>query len=572
MTVKLGDYLCRRLYEAGVHDIFGVPGDFSLGLLNYVVASQIRYVGTCNELNAAYAADGYARLRGIGACTTTYAVGELSGLNGVAGSWAENVSVVCLVGCPARRFYSEMPLLHHTLGDYNIPLKMYSMITCAQVVVQNPVTAAADINHVICECIKQKKPVYLGIPADMVAMDIEIPESLMLWTPPPLPMSDPEILAEAMDEIVAKIENSKHPLLVPGLEILRRSLESRFQDLLVKSNIPYVTMLLSKSVIDENNDHFIGLYSGNRSRPEVKQYVDESDCILIFGEKLTDFNTGGFTAVFNPKTRIYVGYDHIVVSSHSYHHVYIHDVMDELIKRIKQFAPDTFKFPRAKTGCIHRRGSLGPQPGSAEDLSMHKFFHKMAHYLPEKSVVIAETGASLFSAAETMMPAKTTFIGQTFYGSIGYTVGSCLGASIAAQKTDRRVFLFIGDGSFQVTAQDLSTMIRYGCTPVIFLINNDGYTIERVITDNIYNDIQPWSYSELPHVFGGTPGTKVRTVVELEKALAAVEEKKDSLHFIEIVLDKWDCNDLLKNAGRIMAKNNNLLTTPVITPTNSIHH
>eukprot|EP01055_Gregarina_sp_Pseudo9_P005682 Gregarina_sp_Pseudo_9__5681@NODE_807_length_2191_cov_101_134294_g758_i0_p1_GENE_NODE_807_length_2191_cov_101_134294_g758_i0NODE_807_length_2191_cov_101_134294_g758_i0_p1_ORF_typecomplete_len568_score175_29TPP_enzyme_N/PF02776_18/5_1e41TPP_enzyme_C/PF02775_21/2_1e03TPP_enzyme_C/PF02775_21/5_6e03TPP_enzyme_C/PF02775_21/2_6e29TPP_enzyme_M/PF00205_22/2_1e17Transketolase_N/PF00456_21/0_013OCC1/PF15506_6/0_52_NODE_807_length_2191_cov_101_134294_g758_i01341837 len=566
MMVKLGDFLCQRLHEVGVHDLFGVPGDFSLGLLNSVVASSIRYVGTCNELNAAYAADGYARIRGIGACATTYAVGELSAINGVAGSFAESVPVVCLVGCPARKFYTDMPLLHHTLGDYHIPLKMYSFITCAQTVLRDPATAALEIDRVLAECLRQKKPVYIGVPSDMVNMDVEVPDAMAVWRAPALPVSDPDILSEAVDEIIGKIASARQPLLIPGVELIRRNLTGQFGDLLAKSRIPYVTMLLSKSMINEDNDLFIGLYSGNRSRTEVKRYVDESDCILLFGEKLTDFNTGGFTAVFNPRTRIYVGFDHVHVSSHTYNGVYIHDLLAALTERVKTF--EDIAYPRAKHGCIHRRTSQDSDAGDDDDLTMHKFFRRMALYLPQDSIVMAETGASLFSAAETMMPLNTIFIGQTFYGSIGYTVGGCLGASIAAQGSNRRVFLFVGDGSFQVTAQDLSTMIRYKCNPVIFLVNNDGYTIERVITDNIYNDIQPWKYSDLPKVFGGEQGTICQTHGELEKALMVTECEKDRLQFIEIILDRWDCNDLLKNAGRVMAKNNNLLLSPVVSPSN----
>eukprot|EP01054_Gregarina_sp_Poly1_P002614 Gregarina_sp_Poly_1__2613@NODE_170_length_12067_cov_151_813333_g151_i0_p3_GENE_NODE_170_length_12067_cov_151_813333_g151_i0NODE_170_length_12067_cov_151_813333_g151_i0_p3_ORF_typecomplete_len564_score62_37TPP_enzyme_N/PF02776_18/2_2e43TPP_enzyme_C/PF02775_21/6_2e29TPP_enzyme_M/PF00205_22/5_2e18Transketolase_N/PF00456_21/3_8e03Transketolase_N/PF00456_21/0_5_NODE_170_length_12067_cov_151_813333_g151_i042155906 len=563
--MKLGEFLCECLHDAGVKDLFGVPGDFSLGLLNSIVESKIRYIGTCNELNAAYAADGYARVRGLGVCVTTYSVGELSALNGVAGSWAESVPVVCIVGCPARRFYADMPLLHHTLGDYEIPFKMFKMITCAQTMLRDPATAASEINHVIAQCLLKMKPVYIGIPADMVGMEIPVPSAP--WTAPKLPVSDPDILAEAVEEITERIAKSSQPVFIPGVELIRRRLVPSMVKLLNKSQIPYVTMLLSKSLIDENNDLFIGLYSGDRSRAEVKHYVDTSDCIVLLGEKLTDFNTGGFTAVFNPKTRIYVGYDFVQVSGHSYHGIYIHDLILALIDKIKTFEAGEIEYPRARTGCIHRRSSPAIREEENQELTMHKFFRTMANFLPNDCVVMAETGSSLFSAAETMMPPNTLFIGQTFYGSIGYTVGGCLGACIGAEGTGRRVFLFIGDGSFQVTAQDLSTMIRYNCNPVIFLINNDGYTIERVITDNIYNNIQPWKYSDLPKVFGGKPGLVCRTRKDLENALTVSQEAPGELHFIEIMLDKWDCNDLLKNAGKVMARNNNL--SPVVSANKS---
>ena len=153
------------------------------------------------------------------------------------------------------------------------------------------------------------------------------------------------------------------------------------------------------------------------------------------------------------------------------------------------------------------------------------------------------------------MPEGVTFIGQTFYGSIGYTVGATLGASMAAR--DRRAVLFVGDGAFQVTCQDLSTMIRNHLKPIIFLLNNDGYTIERVIVDRPYNDIQPWRYHKLLEVFGGGLGFDVHTEGELENALDKAATA-DGLVFIEIHTGRLDCPEALRSAGRSMAKTNQL--------------
>jgi len=155
------------------------------------------------------------------------------------------------------------------------------------------------------------------------------------------------------------------------------------------------------------------------------------------------------------------------------------------------------------------------------------------------------------------MPEGATFIGQTFFGSIGYTVGATLGAGVAAP--DRPILLFVGDGAFQVTCQDLSTIIRQHLKCVIFLLNNDGYTIERVICDRSYNDIQPWRYHKLVDVFGGGLGLDVRTEGELEEALAR-SATADGLVFIEVHTGRLDCPEALRSAGRSMAKTNQLDT------------
>ncbi|XP_055388668.1 uncharacterized protein LOC129617514 [Condylostylus longicornis] len=552
--VTISQFLLRRLKEAGCNDIFGVPGDFVLGFFNQILKSDVNYVGTCNELNAAYAADAYARLNGIGCVSTTYAVGELSGINGVAGSFAESVPVVKITGTPATKFYRDRPLLHHTIGDYDSPLKMYSHVTVAQTMLNNPETAVSEIDRVLTACLKRKAPVYIGLPSDMVLRMIDAP--IAPFVHPQESKSDPGALDEAVLETLRLLHQCRRPIFIPGIEISRRRLQADFEKLLNASGIPFTTMMLAKSIFNEDHKQFIGLYCGDRSRPYVQQRVEGADCVVIFGERLTDFNTGGFSANMDRRSTIEVTYDCVRIMFHAYNNVYIHDFVRELAARISFRVPKNLDMKPAIEGCVHRR-TVDFKADNEKNLTMARFFDRMSHFLQSGSVVIAETGASLFSAAEVLMPKGTTFIGQTFYGSIGYTVGATLGACIAAPH--RPVYLFIGDGSFQVTCQDLSTMIRYGCKPTVFLVNNDGYTIERVIVDRKYNDIQPWKYHKLCDVFGGGKSYDVHNEGQLEEALKETCQNNQMLNFIEIHLDRWDCNDALRRAGHAMAVNNRLL-------------
>src|SRR5450759_1405347 len=269
---------------------------------------------------------------------------------------------------------------------------------------------------------------------------------------------------------------------------------------------------------------------------------------------MTDLNTGGFTTHLDDSKTISANIRSVKIKHHYYENVYLHDFILGLTEKLEQRDPATLDIQCAAAGCVHRHTesyrSDAPKP-----LTIKRFFDRMSHFIENNSIVIAETGVSLFSAAEMLMPEGTTFIGQTFYGSIGYTVGATLGAGMAAQ--DRRVVQLVGEGSFQVTCQDLSTMIRNRLKPVIFLINNDGYTIERVITDRTYNDIQPWHYHKLVDVFGGGLGLDVRTEGALEDALGKAATS-DSLVFIEIHTGRLDCPESLRSAGRSMAKTNQL--------------
>ena len=549
--ITVAEYLLFRLKEIGVEHLFGVPGDFVLGFFNQVLKSDLKYVGTCNELNAAYAADGYARIRGIGAFSATYGVGELSAINGVAGAFAERVPVVVITGSPATINFRTRPLLHHTLGDYQIPLRIYEKITVASTQLDSAETAPAEIDRVLSACLSHQQPVYISLPADIVMMKCNRPNAFLFPTPAP---SDQAALGEALKEALGMLAQAQRPVVIGDVELIRFKLQKEFASFLDKTGYPYVTMMLGKTVLSEHHPQFIGLFEGDRSRDYVRNRVESADCILQLGALLTDFNTGGFTTNLDDSKTISANIRSVKIKHHYYENVNLQDFILGLTEKLLRRDPATLDIQCAAAGCVHRR-TKPFRPEVAKPLTIKRFFDRLSHFIESNSIVIAETGVSLFSAAEMLMPEGATFIGQTFYGSIGYTVGATLGAGMAAP--DRRAVLFVGDGAFQVTCQDLSTMIRNRLRPVIFLINNDGYTIERVISDHTYNDIQPWHYHKLVAVFGEGLSFDVRTEGELEDALSQAATTP-GLVFIEIHTGRLDCPESLRSAGRSMAKTNQL--------------
>jgi indolepyruvate decarboxylase len=244
----------------------------------------------------------------------------------------------------------------------------------------------------------------------------------------------------------------------------------------------------------------------------------------------------------------------VKIRHHHYADVYLKDFIRGLAGRLSRREPARLDIRRASEGCIHRRTAeyrLEPD----RPLTVRRLFDRASHFLCCDTVAIAETGVALFSAAETLMPEGTTFLGQMFYASIGYTVGATVGACLAAPG--RRVVLFVGDGAFQMTCQDLSTIIRNRLKPVIILLNNDGYTIERVICDRPYNDIQPWKYHRLVEVFGTGLAFDVRTEGELEEALRQAAAA-DSVVFIEVHTGRLDSSESLKRVGATMARTHQL--------------
>lgn len=549
--ITIAEYLLTRLKQIGVDHIFGVPGDFVLGFFNQILESDVEYIGTCNELNAAYAADGYARIRGIGAFASTFGVGELSAINGVAGAFAERVPVVVITGSPSTTAFRTRPLLHHTLGDYQLPLRLYEKVTAASTELVSPEAAPGEIDRVLSVCLCRRQPVYLSLPSDIVMKKCHRPGAF----PFPRPAeSDPGALEEALEEALAMLETAQRPLVIGDVELVRFGLQQDLAVLLEKTGFPFVTMMLGKTVLSEHHPQFLGLFEGDRSRPYIRDRVEAADCILHLGALMTDFNTGGFTTHLDDAKTISSNMRAVKIRHHYYENVHLHDFALGLAGRLTRRDPSPLELECAANSCVHR-STVSYQPEAERPLTVKRFFDRVSHSLGDNSIVIAETGVSLFSAAETLMPEGATFIAQTFYGSIGYTVGATLGAGVAARN--RQVVLFVGDGAFQVTCQDLSTIIRHGLKPIIFLINNDGYTIERVITDRSYNDIQPWHYHKLVEVFGGGLGLDVRTEGELEMALEQASAA-DGLSFIEIHTGRFDCPESLRSAGRAMAKTNQL--------------
>eukprot|EP01117_Protostelium_nocturnum_P010630 TRINITY_DN3827_c0_g1_i2.p1 TRINITY_DN3827_c0_g1~~TRINITY_DN3827_c0_g1_i2.p1 ORF type:complete len:581 (+),score=192.22 TRINITY_DN3827_c0_g1_i2:79-1743(+) len=545
----ISTYLFSRLKELGCDHLFGVPGDFVLNFFDRIGQSELKYIGCCNELNAAYAADAYARIKGISCLSTTYGVGELSAINGVAGSYAERLPVVVITGAPGTNKEAMGLPLHHTLGNYAIPRDIYSHVTVDHFHLNqnNKHVAHEEIDRVLISCIQNSRPVYIAIPQDLVDLPVPSPkislrEQLKVET-------DEESLNEALEESIKMIENSKLPVFVADVGLKRAGLKKNFEKLLEASGIPFSTLMMGKSLIDEDHPQFIGLFMGESSRDYVKERIKESDCVVFFGMVKTDFNTGGFSIEIPRNKSIEVSEEKVRIRNHTFERVHMANFIDKLSEKITKRDTSTLHVKKASDGCSHRK-SIEYEAKKGEGITVSRFFTRMAHYIPENSIVVAETGVSLFAAAETMLPKNCEFIAQTFYGSIGYTIGATLGASIAAP--DRKTFLFVGDGSLQVTVQDISTMIRYKSNPTIFVLNNDGYTIERLILDGPFNDIQMWKYKMLPFVFGGKEGEEAKTEDQLETVLSKISHKEFNL--VEVFTPKMDATQSLVTAGKNMAK------------------
>jgi TPP-dependent 2-oxoacid decarboxylase len=543
--LTVGEYLAKRLQEIGIKQIFGVVGDYVLDLMDVLLQNDLQLIATCNELNAGYAADAHARLNGVSVVCVTYNVGGLSLVNATAGAYAELVPTIVISGAPSTAQQNQNLLLHHTAVDYNLQLEIFEKITVAAVRITSPTQAARQIDLTIAACLRERRPVYIEIPSDLVNLPCPVSETVDL---PPTQAIDRRALSEAVEEAVELLEKSQRPIILAGVELHRYGIANLLSNLLDKTGYPFATTLLGKSILSEMHPQFIGSYAGTLSQEYVRQRVETADCILCLGAFMSDINLGGFTAQLPEIKLINANSDRVKIKHHFYHPVSLPAFMTGLTDKLQFKQAELLDIKPAKDGLLNKF-----EVKSEQKLSNIRFYQRINRFiseLPGESIVIAETGDALIATIDLVLYGNTEYIGQALYTSIGYAVPACLGAAIA--QPDRRPLVLVGDGAFQMTCQELSTIIRHQLNPIFFLINNDGYSIERAIHEGSYNDIQPWKYHQLPEIFGDSWSCDVKTEEELEQALEKAKIQSDRLCFIEIHLDRLDCSLGVKRLGKAL--------------------
>jgi indolepyruvate decarboxylase len=534
--VTVATYLIERLKQAGLRHAFGVPGDYVLTFMDRLIASGIELVGTCNELNAGYASDAYARINGIGCICVTWGVGGFSAMNAIAGAYAEQVPLVVLVGGPRTTQRRSAMLLHHSVGDFPTMQQAYAHITAASVLLDDAAEAPQRIDRALARCLAEKRPIMIEIPADMVDRPCPPPGPFAMPARPP---SDPDALAEALDEAMALLLEAKRPVILGGVELHRYGLMAEFRRLVEASRVPVATTLLGKTVISEHHPQAIGVYEGGTSRQAIREIVENSDVLLCLGAWMSDINLGVHTGRLEGRHMILANSGRLKISQHVYEQAWIGDVVSGLADRMPQAG---LRHPPFVS--VARQIDTAFTPVAGRKLTIDRVMKCLNAFIGEDTTVIAETGDSLFAAADLVMHHDVGFIGQAFYLSIGYALPATLGAALADPA--RRAIALIGDGAFQMSVQELSSLCRRRSNAIVLLMNNDGYTTERIIHEGPYNDIQPWAYHRLPEVFGGGWGRRVTTEDELAGALAEARGSNEGPALIEIILDRLDTSEALK--------------------------
>ncbi|WP_170918047.1 alpha-keto acid decarboxylase family protein [Pseudonocardia sp. Ae263_Ps1] len=506
MTVA--QYLARRLGELGVEHLFGVPGDFSLTLLDHMLAEgRQEWVGSPNELGAGYAADGYARTRGMAAMVTTFGVGELSAIDAVAGAYAENVPLVQITGAPPTTSAAAGRLLHHTLGDGDFGrfARAYAEVTAAGAVLTAR-DAAARIDDVLATAVRELRPVYLAVPVDVATALVPAPVG-----PLPITAADEHAVGRFRSAAADLLGGARSAVLVAGHLVERSGAVDRFARLVDAAASPVVTLVSARGAVDPGSPHFAGVYCGTIGAKRAILAVDTADVVIEAGTLMADAVTGMFSHRDDPAHTIHLGLHSATVAGSRIDGVPFAtalDVLTELVDgaALRRDLPDT--------------APDGPEAGP--ELDQATLWANLESWFPHGHRLVTDIGTTFWGAAGITLPAGTDVVAQPVWSSIGYALPAA-----------------------QMTVQELSTLARLPQPPVVIVVDNSGYTIERALQSPsaVYNDVAPWDWCALARAFA--PGVPMVTAEpatpgELDEALAAVSCAPDSLAVLHVRTDPLD--------------------------------
>jgi indolepyruvate decarboxylase len=529
----VGKYLADRLKQLGLDHLFSIAGDYSIEWVNqYAAPSGIEVIEEVNEVNAGYAADGYARFKGIGALCVTYSAGALCAVNAVAGAYVEKVPLVLINGTPSIKktitFEQTGFSAHHFISGRETDLQSFEHITAATARIDNPDLAPMLIDYALTQCISEKRPVYIELLEDMVDLECEPPAGTLR---PARALSDEASLEQSVAEICARLERAENPVIWVGVEIDRLGLQEAARSLIQRLNVPFVTELLSKAVLSEDDALFYGVLDGQASSAAVTDLVKTSDFILALGVWLTDINSLGWSPDFE-KTA-FASMDAVKLGTYFGGQVALGHLIDGILAKLNG--------PKARS-LPEKLPRSAPAKDPADEITYQGFYNFIQQYIDKNTIVGSDASMSYFGSLLLDVPSAGGFVAQSSYSAIGYMAPAATGICLA-KRADQRVMVFSGDGGFQMTAQCLSTQARFKLNPIIFVIENGVYGVEQWLADAtvfrtgkpFYKScvLHPWNYSKLSEVFG-CAGWKVGTYGELRDAVTGALANSSTPSIIQV--------------------------------------
>jgi indolepyruvate decarboxylase len=424
--------------------------------------------------------------------------------------------------------------------DFDTQFKVFQELTIAATVLDNPAIAFAEIDRVLDLALRYKRPVYIELPRDQVD---QLGDPNYQWQSQ-TDTSAPEALATALEKAIHLIKAAQQPVILADVEIHRFGLQDALLRLTEKTNIPVAETLLGKSVMNELHPNYLGLYAGALGSEEARRYVESSDCLILLGVFLMDLNLGVFTANLDPNRAIYVTSEKTLIHTQEYPNIRLQDFVAGLIQsdiplRKVQFSP-AYKPPPP----------FSPIPDQA--ITAKRLFAQINTFLSAETIVIADVGDSLFGAIDLFVHDKTRFLSPAYYASLGFAVPAGIGVQLANPQT--RPLILVGDGAFQMTGVELSTIARYQLNPIVIVLNNGGYATERPMLDGKFNNIRAWQNSRITELINAGRRFDVHTEGELAEALQQSKTHTECFCILDVHLDPYDMSEPLQRLTRELGK------------------
>jgi indolepyruvate decarboxylase len=523
-TVSVPEYLLARLQQHGVQHLFGVPGATCDALFAAASASPVQVVVTSSDLEAGYAADAYARVKGLSAVSVTYGVGTLSLLAPIGGAFAERSPVVIINGGPSAedlRIQKETgSFFSHSLGREKTDLTMFKEVTAFAERAATPDEVPRVIDAALTVALTTQRPVYIEIAKHLWDAKCPAPGKPLDLTVAP---SGQE--AGLATKLQSALLAAKKPAVLVGIEVQRLGLADAVTALLATMGLPWASTFLAKGTLDEKTPGFMGVYAGERSVPEVKAFIEESDAVLalgpVLGRQYRRLATKG----------VLLAADGVVRMQRQ------PPVKAPLQHLVPALAALTWakQTPRSlpELGFEARRASwpAAPKRPSGPGLTYDEVLGLVSRALDEKLLVVTDTSLSMYPAAELNLAGRGGFMCNAVWQAIGFSPAASVGAALAQSK---RPLVICGDGGFQMTAQALSTMAQRQLPCIVLVLDNGLYGIEQFLLDpsyfkdatkpgRPYLQLNPWKYADLARALGVTNSSTVTSVDALTQALEAAK-------------------------------------------------
>ena len=571
-------YLIHRLGELGIDRLFGVPGNHLGPFLEVLAAARaagrpaLAGGGTPTEIGAGSAADGAARVHGVGAVAVTYGVGAFSLLNTIGGAYVEQVPLLAINASPPYEQWLNLRsiglLTSHMSPRFESNLDVYRQVTVDAQVVSNGGLAPRQIDGALAACLAERRPVYLEVTEDVWKAACAAPAGAIVPQPRG---SNPKHLAAAVQAAVRRLAAAEKPILWGGEEIDRQRLAGDFQALVEATGLPFCTTIGAKSILSELHPRFHGVYNGKASLPEVRRMFRGADLRIGLGSWSTSKNLGGDVAL--GEDWIVAAHEGVTVGSQFFPKVQLGDCLRGLQAALAPApalrAAGADYYAEEPGGAASRAQFLASLSAPEEPaLTYDSLFARLNRFLEDATegawpaatnpyMVVSDAAFALLGSQNLRMAERGSFFAQNAWLAIGWSVGAVSG--IKEARPAKRPLVFVGDGSFQETCQEMSTHTRLRHDTVVFVLHNqDFYGIEQMLVHPcfyagqeeaaFYNHLHPWSYARLAAVFGSdaTPmtGFTVASLAQLDEDLAVLADAGDARNrgpiLVQVQLDRKD--------------------------------